>query len=145
MKIPTTYSEALDLVHGMAQSALSWDRPALRWADEDNLTARGTRDVAALDALLDLYNEREADLDARFPMPKDIEQALQADVDPDDAMDPNDPLSALKITLDMARSQVITDPGMHYERLAQERAIDVVEDFVVRHGRELSPAPAPSM
>lgn len=120
------YSEALETIHGMASSNRITD------ADIENgdagLASQREWQAEALETLEDLVTNHAEEIDDRYAAPANLAPGETA---ADRSLSPSDPVSAIRICLDMAEG--LPDPDE-----AQSLALATASDFVARHGQALA-------
>lgn len=133
------YSRALEIIHELAFENQIDEHDIA--AGDKGLAAQAQWQSEALDTLGDLLSNHHEAIDERFALPKPEEvQAYPVEaVAADRAMSPSDPVSAIRISLDLSRGNLLDfDPDMEESYDEQQLAVSLVEDFIVRHGDALA-------
>lgn len=143
-KARMAFSEALDIVHELA-SGNRIDEKDIAFGDE-GLAAQRAWQEEAMGTFGNLIMNHHEEIDARFPLPDktvdyDIEQ-----VKADRADDPATPSKCIRISLDLCRDNMLDasgedlDDALKAQAARQAEAVNLVEDFIVRHGAALDEA-----
>jgi hypothetical protein len=134
------FSEALDMVHALAGSNLPDEHDI---AGEAALAAERDWQRVALDTVADLVTNHHEAIDDEFSPPAEYGEWPTEAVQADRSDDPEDPVSAIRIVLDMARNALpdpMTVSGVEdAEKFDRDnQAVELVEDLVCLHGAALS-------
>jgi hypothetical protein len=135
-----TYSEALEIVHGLASGNLPDEADAA--FGDGGIAGMARQQSEALGTLQDLITNHHENIDADFPAPEaagDWPEGMLAS-GPD--LDPAVPSHCIRICLDMAE-QALPDPSTvrgvaeadEFDR--SQQAVDIVSDFIGLHGSDL--------
>lgn len=137
---PMSFSEALEIVHSLA-TGNQIDANDIAHGDS-GLGAQRVWQQSALDAVHDLIVNHEDDLDELAPSPQAGEWPVET-LRADRVIDPNQPINAIKIVLDMGEQGALDpkDAGRDVELAdeidRQQQALDVVRDLIGMHAAEL--------
>jgi hypothetical protein len=141
-----TYSEALLKMHGLAADNQIDEHDI---AGEAALADQRRWQQAALDAVEEFVRTKADEIDSIQPELSAFQDYCDADWRADRSMDPSDPLNAIRIVFDMARSGALDPDGrdaveMEDEIDAQQQALDMTLDILALHGERLRDLAAPA-